>query len=105
MRTKPSSRVIFKVKEPQTFLKEHGFVYTLRRKRKEGYCRIYFDNEMVAIGYIEEIGHIHKIDLSKYSKYSGFKSAEQWYNKARKMYKNNIHSLYLYKVTVIEWMQ
>jgi len=102
---KPICFINFKIKQPQEFLRKHGFVYTVRCKRKyKGLCRIQFNGEEVAIGIVEEIGNLQQIDLEEYAKYSGFNSADEWWDVIKKIYGRVKKRLYLYRVKVIEWL-
>lgn len=99
--------IFFNVQQVREFLLKNGFVYTLRKSRRIG-------NDLAVYGSYYKQTKIGKckiqleatypigseIDLSsEHVKYSSFKSAEEWFNLAKKLCKGELP--YLYKVTLI----
>jgi len=94
------------------FLRENGFVYTIR-----GHCKkfrrvvIMHNGAKVALGKAELIDKVlwwengkRRINfplLEKYVEYSGFDSVEEWLSTAMRL--NGLQFLYLYKITVWRW--
>lgn len=99
--------IFFNVPQVREFLLKNGFVYTLRKSRRIG-------NDLAVYGsYFKQtkIGRC-KVQLeatypigsekdlsSEHVKYSSFKTAEEWYTLALKLYKGELP--YLYKVTLV----
>jgi len=94
--------IIFKSEKARSFLIEHGFVYTLRaRKRRTGrslvkdslkgsplfYADVYFVGEVP----------LDEASLEPYVAYSGFDSAEEWLSEFKKL-NGSSSTAFLYKV-------
>ena len=98
------SRIVFNVPNVIFFLRTHGEVYTIRRKRSTGISRVYFGNNLVAIGYVSFVTNVcDKSEIERYLSKSGFKSVDDWFDLAVKLHGTR-KGLKLYHVKIIRWI-
>lgn len=93
--------ILFKSEKALSFLTEHGFVYTLRaRKRKTGRSVVGQQKGKplfpVYIYFVKEI----PLDeaLEPYVPYSGFDSVSEWLSEFRRLNRSSNSTAFLYKV-------
>lgn len=97
------SVISFEVEEAKNYLEKHGFVYTLRLKKRKrvgkGWYNYFRTDVKRGNVFIKFIGNFCTFNrkLEPYVKNSGFNSLEEWLKKAKKA-----NYLNLYKVHIIE---
>ena len=82
------------------FLKNNGFIYTVRKYRM-----------LEANVWVEDVGLCHRIpfgiitsisDLEPYVRDSGFERDEDWWKRIREFIPSSLDTMYLYRVEVNE---
>src|SRR5690349_12962415 len=92
--------ISFNVKEAGDYLLKNGMVYTMRKKRHEGWTDLFVNHDYRGWCNVELIGAVNEIRLESYVLQSGFPDLRSWADEARRIHASDPASLYVYKVTL-----
>jgi len=113
--------LIFKSEKALNFLMEHGYIYTIRTKKRAGEVWITDrrGGKKIADGFIVYVGEVNQLlpdndwwvtqgacaleKLEKFVQHSGFDSIEEWINAVKELHGGELPDrMYLHYVKLIE---
>ena|SRR3972149_10577824 len=91
--------IMFNVPEAGNHLIKHGIVYTMRRKRTEGWQDLFVMGKLMKNrAYVSLEGQVFDLVLSTYVAHSGFDTLDKWRQAAKRTHGTEPENLSLYKV-------
>ena len=98
-----------------SFLAENGFVYLIRkRKTTNRSVKIYYNGRKIGLGTLDIVGkvkrnckeyYVNDEELSKFLKFSGFKSIDEWLKNIKKRCGSHLSSMILYKLEIVKFFR